>query len=190
MAHAVRSNAVVTDLTGPAAERPAVRTPKGRRPTPTIDCERPFTACADSIRCVKERAIAGRRLYTVAFDDQDGYPHIWLAGVEEDETGWAVRGGTGGAGHVPNRSVPWVNLAGWWGADRFYAGGRVLAPEYVRSVRLTSRDGTVLDDDTEGGVVLFLTDRTIGIPVVLELRDIDHRTVATQLALDLDGQRR
>jgi hypothetical protein len=185
MAHADPWNAVVTDLTGPVTERPALRTPSGRRPTPTIGRGRPFTARADSIRRLKERAISGRRLYAVTFDDQDGYSHIWLAGVEEDETGWAVRGGAGGAGHAPPPSEPSVNLAGWWGTERFYAGGQVLAAEHVRSVRLTTRDGTILDDDTEGGVVLFLTDRTVEIPVVLELRDIDHRTVGTQPALDL-----
>ena len=182
-------NAVVADITAPAAQPAAIRTPDHRRPTPTIG-GRPFTARADSIRCLKERAIAGRRLYAVSFDDQHGNAHIWLAGVEEDQTGWAVRGGAGGGGHPPQRSEPWVNLAGWWGTDRFYAGGQVLAAENVHSVRLTTRDGTILDDDTEGGVVLFLTARTVEVPVVLELRDIDDRTIATQLALDPDGQRR
>lgn len=181
-------SAVVAELSESATKPSAIATLSHGRPTPTIG-GRPFTARADSIRCLKERVIAGRRLYAASFDDQHGNPHFWLAGVEEGQAGWAVRGGAGGGGDPPQRSEPWVNLAGWWGTDRFYAGGQVLAAENVHSVRLTTRDGTILDDDTDGGVVLFLTARTVEVPVVLELRDIDDRTIATQLALDPDGQR-
>lgn len=149
MAPADPWDAVVEKVTGPAIESPALRTPpKTTRPTPTLS-GRPFTARPHSIRCVKERAIAGRRLYAVTFDDQHGYPHQWLAGVEEDETGWAVRGGAGGGGHPP--ASP--------GRPRRLVGRRQL------------------------------TDRTVGVPVALELSDLDGRPVATQLALDLDGKR-
>jgi hypothetical protein len=111
-------------------------------------------------------------------------------GRRENDSGWSVCGGAGGSGYPLPRSEPWVNLAGWSGPGCFYAGGQLLAAEHVDSVRLTTRDGTVLHDDTTGGIVLFLTARTVEVPVVLELRDIDERTIAKHLALDLDGRRR
>ena len=66
----------------------------------------------------------------------------------------------GGAGAPPHRDKPWVNLAGWWGADRFCAGGQVLGTNDAHSVRLTSRDGTSLEDDTKAGIVLFIADQS------------------------------
>lgn len=52
-------------------------------------------------------------------------------------------------------------------------------------MRLTTHDGTILDDDTEAGIVLFLTDRTIEVPVGLELLDGSGRVVAHQVAFDM-----
>lgn len=83
------------------------------------------------------------------------------------------------------RDKPSVDLAGWWGPDRFYAGGDVLTDQPISRVRLTSRNGTTLKDNTEAGVVLFLTDRTIDLPVTLELRDDAGQVLASQLALEM-----
>jgi hypothetical protein len=140
----------------------------------------PFSAIPDTIRCLKQRAIAGRRLYEVTFESQQPSPAQWqwLIAAEQEDHGWVARGGAGGAGESPRRNEPWVNLAAWWGPDRFYAGGEVLSDQPIARVRLTSRDGTMLEDDTEAGVVLFLTDRTIDLPVTLELCDITAHDLA------------
>jgi hypothetical protein len=87
----------------------------------------------------------------------------------------------------PSRTEPWVNLAGWWGPDRFYAGGEVLSADDITHVRLTTRDGIVLEDDTKAGIVLFLTARTVELPVTLELLDTTGQVVASQLALGMPG---
>jgi hypothetical protein len=187
MAHSDPWKAVLADLTAPAAED-ATHTPRhGTVPTPTIRRGHPFTARAESIRCLKERTIAHRRLYAVSFDHQSPSPQHWrwLISVEEDDTGWVARGGAGGAGDSPQKSEPWVNLAGWWGRDRFCAGGDILFGDEVASVRLTTRDGVILEDDTDSDLVLFLTDRTVEVPVTLELLGADGHVVATQLEFDV-----
>lgn len=124
----------------------------------------------------------------VAFEEQaSGMPWRWLIGAEQDDSGWTARGGAGGGGDAPKRDQPWVNLAGWWNRDRFYAGGEVLSEQPVEQVRLTARDGTTLHDDTEAGVVLFLTDHELELPVTLELLDDRGHILGSQLELDLPG---
>ncbi len=180
-------DAVVADLTVPAAERPKPPTAPDTRPRPSVSRGHPFSAHPETIRCLKNRAIAGRRLYAVTFESQQPFPAQWrwLIAAEQEDHGWVAKGGAGGAGEGPRRNEPWVNLAGWWGPNRFYAGGELLSDQPISRVRLTSRDGTVLEDDTEAGVVLFLTDRTIDLPVTLELRDNAGQIRASQLELDM-----
>lgn len=179
-------DAVVADLTAPGAEPPTPIVPD-IRPRPSVRRGHPFSALPDTIRCVKQRAIAGRRLYAVTFESRQPFPAQWrwLIAAEEEDDGWVARGGAGGAGEGPRHDEPWVNLAGWWGPDRFYAGGDVLTDQPISRVRLTSRNGTTLEDNTEAGVVLFLTDRTIDLPVTLELRDDADQVRASQLALEM-----
>jgi hypothetical protein len=188
-AHADPWDAVLAYLTAPAGERPIPlpRAPGDTRPTPMIGRGHPFTALPGTIRCRKHRAIAHRRLYAVTFDSEQPFPAHWwwLIAAEEQEDGWVARRGAGGAGDGPSRSDPWVNLAGWWGHDRFYAGGEILAGENVTAVRLNSRDGEVLEDDTAAGVVLFLAARALELPVTLELLDAHGQLVASQLELDM-----
>ncbi len=182
-------DAIVADLTAPAAELPTPPTAPDTRPRPVVNRGRPFSAHSETIRCLKQRAIAGRRLYAITFDSQQPFPAQWrwLIAAEEEDHGWVASGGAGGAGEGPRRNEPWVNLAGWWGPNRFYAGGEVLSDQHISRVRLTTRDGITLEDDTEAGVVLFLADRSIELPVTLELLDDAGQARASQLALELPG---
>jgi hypothetical protein len=185
MTHADPWDAVVADLSGPPGEELARSPSAAGVPEAVVSGDHPFVARHDSIRCLKERSLPGRRLFAVAFSDVAGRPYRWLAGVEEREDGWAVMGGAGGGGHCPpQRDDPWVNLAGWWGPQGFFAGGDIYAADSIAAVRLTTHDGVVLEDDAEAGVVLFLTGRAIEVPVRLELLDGDGRAVVTQLELD------
>lgn len=188
--HADPWEAILADLTATGGERSTPPRPaKDTRPTPMIGRGHPFTALPDTIRCLKHRSIAHRRLYAVSFDSQQPFPAQWqwLIAAEEHEDGWVALGGAGGAGDGPERSDPWVNLAGWWDQDRFYAGGEILAGDNVKTVRLHTRDGVVLEDDSESGIVLFLADRTVEVPVALEMLDATGRVLATHAALGLPG---
>lgn len=102
-----------------------------------------------------------------------GQSWFWLVAAEQDKTGaWLPRGGAGGSGQGPERAEPWVNLAGWWGLEGFYAGGEVKAAgAEVARVRLRCADEVELEDDADGGVVLFLTDRPAQTPVTVEICD-------------------
>jgi hypothetical protein len=189
MAYSDPWDAVIAELTAPAAKRPTPTAPPGDpRPVPVISRGHPFSARPETLRAVKERSIPHRRLYMVTFEDQaSGMPWRWLIGAEEDDGEWMARGGAGEGGDGPTRDHPWVNLAGWWGAGRFSAGGEVLSEQHIEQVRLTARDGTTLHDDTEAGVVLFLTDHELELPVTLELLDNRGHILASQLELDLPG---
>jgi len=147
----------------------------------------PVFGTPGTIRCVKQRAIAGRRLYAVTFESRQPFPAQWrwLIAAEEDDDDWVARGGAGRARKGP-RARQTLGRSRWLGGpDRFYAGGDVLIDQPISRVRLTSRHGTTLKDNTEAGVVLFLTDRTIDLPVTLELRDDAGQVLASQLALEM-----
>jgi hypothetical protein len=167
------------------AERPAEQTPLRRasrttRPMPRVG-GKPFAADPATVRFLKERGIPGRRLFAVTFDDEQGQLWFWLVAAEQDETGtWVAHGGAGGSEHGPERDEPWVNLAGWWGPGRFYAGGQLLAasPDVAR-VRLRCANGLEMEDDTDGGVVVFLTDRPTDTPVTVEICNGEGQVVAS-----------
>jgi hypothetical protein len=180
-------NAVLAHLARPAEAATPARSAPDRRPVPVARSGRPYTVKLDTVQLLKQRAIDERRLYAVTFEDDGRFgSHLEFIGVERDDTGgWSVRGAAGGAGPPPQRSKPWVNLAGWWGAGHFYAGGQVLGTDDASSVRLTGRDGTTLDDDTAAGIVLFLADHELELPVTLEIRDRTGHTIASQLDLEL-----
>jgi len=185
--HADPWDAVLADLAASATEPPAPPTGSpSTRPT-LVTRGHGFSARPETIRRVKERAIVRRRLYAVEFDSDQPFPAHWrwLIAAEEEDHGWVARGGAGGAGDAPQRSEPWINIAGWWGTARFYAGGEVLSHQPISRVRLTTRDGSTLEDDTGGNVVLFLTDHSIELPVTLELFGDSGQVLASQLALDL-----
>jgi hypothetical protein len=167
------------------AWRPVDREPLPRpggttRPVPRVG-GKPFAADPATVRFLKERGIPGRRLFAVTFDDEHGQRWFWLVAAEQDQTGtWVARGGAGGSGHGPERQEPWVNLAGWWGPGRFYAGGQLLAAGAdVARVRLRCAKGLELEDDTDGGVVLFLTDRQKDAPVTVEICNGEGQVLAS-----------
>ena len=67
----------------------------------------------------------GAKVQTIRFLQE----HYFLC-VRQDIPGyWRTVGGANfhpGEENMPNRSYPWVNLAGGWNRDLFWAGGRVL----------------------------------------------------------------
>jgi hypothetical protein len=164
----------------PAEQEPLRRSGGAARPVPRVG-GKPFAADPATVRFLKERGIPGRRLFAVTFDDEQGQRWFWLVAAERDQTGtWVAHGGAGGSGHGPEPDEPWVNLAGWWAPGRFYAGGQLLAASAdVARVRLRCAKGVELEDDTDGGVVLFLTDRRTDTPVTVEICNCEGQVVAS-----------
>jgi hypothetical protein len=137
-----------------------------------------------TVRFVKYRETSTRRLYFVTF--RGSIPHLGteLLGLSElylvtlgPDGNWTAAGGAGGGDdeHM-SRGTPWVNFAGegWRHFDdelvralpgQFYAGGRVHdAGVNVARVQLRFADSVVLEDDTDAGVVLFVTDHQVQLP--------------------------
>ena len=85
---------------------------------------------------------------------------------------------------MPNRSYPWVNLAGGWNRDLFWAGGRVLdnGLDVVR-VRLISENGIVLEDTVQDRLALFVSNKWVERPLKVELYDRSGKMVGTHQAL-------
>jgi hypothetical protein len=84
---------------------------------------------------------------------------------------------------MPQRAVPWVNLAGGDEGDHFYAGGRIDgAGIHIDRVRLRFADGRTLEDDSEEGVALFITDEAVSMPATVVLLDHAGNEVATHPA--------
>lgn len=111
----------------------------------------------------------------MAFETQAGQRMRFTCCVRQDGAGeWQFAGAAGGgADGSPRRGHPWVNLGGGGWPRQFYAGGHVLEQggEVVARVRLRAANGAVLEDTVEDGVVLFLTDDEVRMPVSAELLD-------------------
>jgi hypothetical protein len=133
----------------------------------------PFAAKLATVQFHKQRAISGRQVHALTFEDHDGRSWHWIDQVIQNEAGsWWIMGGSGWSGAPTVRPRPWANLAGGGWPHRFFAGGSVLdADAGVVRVRLQSAGGLVLEDTVDDGLVLFITDQALHVPATVELYD-------------------
>jgi hypothetical protein len=147
----------------------------------------PFRVMANTIRFVKSRGGPDRQIWYVTCDANGGPRGTeswhWTVVASRDASGsWSVHGvaGGGGVGALPQRRVPWVNLGGNWGHDGFRAGGTVEdAGENVSRVRLTDAKGRAFEDTVDDGVVLFMSEEPVAMPMRVELLDAHGDVVAS-----------
>jgi hypothetical protein len=145
----------------------------------------PFRVVEKTIGFVKKRGAPDRQLWWVTCDS-DGGPRgrehwAWTVLVSRDESlGWTAHGEAGGSGLLPVRGSAWANLGGGWGRQGFNAGGTVEdAGQGVSLVRLTDARGSTLEDTVEDGVVLFLSDEPVTMPMRLDLLHVNGRVIAS-----------
>jgi hypothetical protein len=141
-----------------------------------------------TIQFLGERSIPGHRLYAVTFYDLAGQSYSGHCVIEQDKAGdWRVWGGSWSKNaQMPSpRTYPYVHLGGGGGyGHAFYACGTVSAQGYtIARVRLISKNGIELEDMVKGGLVLFLTDQDVALPVQVELYDQDNNLVSRHRAL-------
>lgn len=146
-------------------------------------------AKAATITFLKERSIPQRQIHAVTFEDEAGHSWDYVCVVAQDSQGrWRFEGGGGGSGNAicalssprPTRPQPRANLAGGGWGDRFWAGGWVHANGFeVARVHLTSRNGVVLEDTVDDGLVLFVTQAHVRVPVQVELYNRSRELVGT-----------
>jgi hypothetical protein len=140
-----------------------------------------------TIRFFQERKLPHLQVHEVTFENETGKVEHWLCFMRQDGQGhWRLAGGGNVAevGHSPKRSHPYANLAGGGGEGGFWAGGRVISNglDMVR-VRLISKNGNVLEDTVQDGLVLFVSDQNVQMPIKVELYDRSGKLVATHQAL-------
>ena len=180
--------AILDELAGPAGHWEPGGTSRGGIQSGIVRDGNPFQADPSTIRLVKHRESERRHVYFVTFDGtiarlgpDSRYPWSYVFPVEPDPAGgWRVRGGAGGAGDGPQRATPWINLAGGGWPDQFYAGGTIgTAGVDIASVELRFANGLTLEDDSDTGVALFITDRAVDLPATVALIDPSGTEVAT-----------
>ena len=129
-----------------------------------------------TLRFLKERLLPQRQVYLVAFEDEKGLEQRFVCYVEQDRQGnWQFRGAAGGGisgspGPVIERA--WASLDGGGMPDHFYAGGYVADHgEQVTKVRLIAKNGTEIEDTVDDGIVLFLSEQPVELPIEAEMYD-------------------
>lgn len=145
----------------------------------------PFRALPDTVRFVKTRKAPHRQLWYVTCD-ADGGPrgeeswHWTVLVSHEERDRWRAHSVAGGAGELPARGFPWANLGGNWGRDGFRAGGTVEdAGEEVTLVRLTDAEGRSFEDTVDDGVVLFISDEAVAMPMRVDLINAEGHVVGS-----------
>lgn len=118
----------------------------------------PFPPVLSSMEFVKRRAVPGRQVVALTYRDTGDGRWFWIIRlIESDQGSWRVCGGGGGSGD-PQWDEPYINLAGSWGTYALALGGRVSGSGTERAAFARLRIGeTLLVDDTDEGVVLFVT---------------------------------
>jgi len=138
-----------------------------------------------TLQFLKERRLPRRQVHAVAFTDAEGRRMRFTYYLAQDDAGnWRVAGAAGGSAEgAPIRAYPWVNLGGGGGPTDFYAGGTVLDNGCgVVRVRLTAANGTMMEDTVDAGLVLFVTDRPVELPLHADLYDRTGQVVGRHLA--------
>lgn len=146
----------------------------------------PFRVLANTIRFVKSRGGPDRQLRYVTCDADGGSTeteswHWTVVASREGSDRWNAHGvaGAGGHGTLSPRGFPWTNLGGNWGRDGFRAGGTVDdAGMGVTRVRLTDSQGRTFEDIVDDGIVLFMSEEPVLMPMRVELLDADGDVVA------------
>lgn len=130
-----------------------------------------------TLRFIKERSLPGRKAYIVVFENEQGNEVYFTCYVEQDaQELWQFRGAAGdgmmGGTPGPVMEQAWANLGGGGMPDHFYAGGLVADHDrHIVRVRLIAKNGTILEDQVESGMVLFISEHRIDLPIQAELYD-------------------
>jgi hypothetical protein len=166
-------HAILEDLAGVRPQWLGAGPPPRFRPVP------------ETFRVVKKRETSAGQLWYVAchMDEGRGQPRPWhwvVSVAKETPRRWKASGVTGGSGDFPARRFPWANLGGSWGPRGLRAGGTVEdAGKGVARVTLIDAKGRVFEDTVDDGIVLFLSDEPVAMPMRVHLYDRQGGIVAT-----------
>jgi hypothetical protein len=146
-------------------------------------------AKADSIHILKQHTLPHTHLYAVTLEDEAGLAWDCLCLLEQDERGFWHGGAVAsivkkGAGRS-TRQAPWIRLIGGGEGEFIWAGGYVTekAPD-AHLVRLIGKNGLVLEDTVQDGIVLLQAEKYMELPVRVEIYNRAGELLGVQSFLD------
>ena len=134
-----------------------------------------FGAKRETLRFLKKRSSGRRMIQAISFETASGRKTKMVCYLLQNVRGeWVFSGAAGGEGEQggPLHDRPSVNIGGGGWPDYFFAGGNVIEQGYkIGRVRLVMGNGIVLEDSVEDGLVLFVTEEVVKLPIRAELYD-------------------
>ncbi len=139
---------------------------------------------AIAIRFIRERSLPDQQVHFVIIEKKDGQQEYWFCCMRRDSLNhWEFAGG----GEVYKKeeilenSFLMLNLASIRQKNGFWAGASFLNSRFgVERVRLSFREGIVLEDTVQSDVVLFITDEAVTRPVQAEFYDRTGNRISIQ----------
>ena len=140
-----------------------------------------------TVQFLKERSIPGYQVHAITFEDVAGITWLLFCLVVQDNSGhWFIEGCSGIAGNTPMSRPfsphPFVSLSGDID-DHFYAGGSIIDDTRLGIVRVRLLSGKQLigEDTVQNGLVVFVNDQKIQLPLQFELYTQSGELVGSRL---------
>jgi hypothetical protein len=134
-----------------------------------------FGAKRETLVFLKARTSGRRMVQAISFETVSGRKTQMICYLLQNVRGeWQFSGAAGGEGEQGGlvRNHPSVRLGGGGWPDYFFAGGNVIEQGYrIVQVRLIAGNGTVMEDNVEDGLVVFVSEEQVTLPIRAELYD-------------------
>jgi hypothetical protein len=148
-----------------------------------------FGAKRETLEFLKARTSGRRMVQAISFVTVSGRKTRMICYLLQNVRGeWQFSGAAGGEGDQggPVRNHPTVRLGGGGWPDYFFAGGNVIDQgQNIDRVRLIAGNGTTMEDTVEDGLVAFVTEEQVTLPIRAELYDQAGNLVASHAVLSV-----
>lgn len=146
-------------------------------------------AKGETIQFLKHLILPRRQVYALTFEDEAGQEWDYFCSIEQDEQGyWHVMASASSIKDTMRRashSFPWVHLVGGSEKNYLWAAGYVTDKALnAGRIRLITRNGVVLEDIVQDGLVLLQTDQPVEIPAQVEIYTHTGELIGTQSLFD------
>lgn len=145
----------------------------------------PQGAQAATVQFLKEKSIPGYQVHAITFKDVAEITWLLFCLLVQDIGGnWHVEGCSGNAGNA-TLSRPFsrrllISLSGDLN-DHFYAGGYILDDNHIGigRVRLISDGRSIGEDEVQNGLVVFVSNQKVQLPIQAEFYNLSGNLVHT-----------
>jgi hypothetical protein len=148
-----------------------------------------FDARRETLEFLKARTSGRRMVQAISFVTTSGRKTRMICYLLQNVRGeWQFSGAAGGEGEQggPVRNHPLVRLGGGGWPDYFFAGGNVIAQkDNIVRVRLIAGNGIAMEDSVDDGLVVFVTEERVTLPIRAELYDQEGTLVGSHTVLSV-----